>query len=162
MYSDFKNALTVLTTVDSKQHPNEATIDYGRKAMNRSQDKVKGAPWLTVAQQGAEYGQLKWTEAGREVKTRRPFRDLSHEPRYEHARLRPLLRGAGQSDRRRVVDYGPRWSEPAMNRRQLLGTLTAAPAAAQLDAQTGAKYRLRSGLVASQYRQQLAVEDDDV
>src|SRR5262245_35262277 len=58
-YSDFKNALTVLTTVDSKQHPNEATIDYGRKAMNNPSDKVKGAPWLTVAQQGAEYGQLK-------------------------------------------------------------------------------------------------------
>jgi D-serine deaminase-like pyridoxal phosphate-dependent protein len=68
VYSDFKNALTVLTTVDSKQHPNEATIDYGKKAMNSPTDKVKDMPWLTVAQQGAEYGQLKWTEAGREVK----------------------------------------------------------------------------------------------
>jgi D-serine deaminase-like pyridoxal phosphate-dependent protein len=68
VYSDFKNALTVLTTVDSKQHPNVATIDYGKKAMNSPTDKVKDMPWLTVAQQGAEYGQLKWTEAGREVK----------------------------------------------------------------------------------------------
>src|SRR5262249_10252387 len=67
-YSDFRKALTVLTTLHRKQHPNEATIDYGRKAMNQPTDKVKDAPWLTVAQQGAEYGQLKWTEAGREVK----------------------------------------------------------------------------------------------
>src|SRR5205085_7503893 len=44
VYSDFKGALTVLTTVDSKRHPNEATIDYGNKAMNRPTDKVKGMP----------------------------------------------------------------------------------------------------------------------
>src|SRR5206468_774879 len=41
-YDDFKGALTILTTVDSKRHPNEATIDYGNKALNRPTDKVKG------------------------------------------------------------------------------------------------------------------------
>jgi D-serine deaminase-like pyridoxal phosphate-dependent protein len=68
VYNDFKGALTVLTTVDSKRHANEATIDYGNKAMNRPTDKVKGMPWLEVASQGAEYGILKWTEAGRDLK----------------------------------------------------------------------------------------------
>jgi D-serine deaminase-like pyridoxal phosphate-dependent protein len=68
LYSDFKGALTVLTTVDSKRHPNEATIDYGNKALNRPTDQVKGMPWLQVASQGAEYGILKWTDAGRDLK----------------------------------------------------------------------------------------------
>jgi 3-hydroxy-D-aspartate aldolase len=68
VYNDFKGALTVLTTVDSKRHPNEATVDYGNKAMNRPTDKVKGMPWLEVATQGAEYGILKWTDAGRDLK----------------------------------------------------------------------------------------------
>src|SRR5207302_637960 len=47
VYSDFKGALTVLTTVDSRRHPNQVTIDYGNKAMNRPTDQVKGMPWLT-------------------------------------------------------------------------------------------------------------------
>jgi D-serine deaminase-like pyridoxal phosphate-dependent protein len=68
VYDDFKGALTVLTTVDSKRHPNQVTIDYGNKAMNRPTDQVKGMPWLTVGSQGAEYGALKWTEAGRDLK----------------------------------------------------------------------------------------------
>lgn len=68
VYPDFGGALTVLTTVDSKRHPNVATIDYGNKAMARPTDKVKGMPWLTVGNQGAEYGALKWTDADRDVK----------------------------------------------------------------------------------------------
>jgi D-serine deaminase-like pyridoxal phosphate-dependent protein len=67
-YTDFEGALTVLTTVDSKQHPYEATIDYGNKAMNRPTDRVKGKPWLQVFNQGAEYGGLKWTEDGHDLK----------------------------------------------------------------------------------------------
>ena len=68
VYGDFKGALTVLTTIDSKRHPNQVTIDYGNKALNRPTDKVKGMPWLEVASQGAEYGLLKWTDAGRDLK----------------------------------------------------------------------------------------------
>jgi D-serine deaminase-like pyridoxal phosphate-dependent protein len=67
-YKDFQGALTILTTVDSKRHPNEATIDYGNKALNRPTDKVKGMPWMEVFNQGAEYGGLRWTEAGRDLK----------------------------------------------------------------------------------------------
>lgn len=67
-YSDFGGALTVLTTVDSKRHPNVATIDYGNKAMARTTDQVKGRPALHVANQGAEYGALKWEDAAAEVK----------------------------------------------------------------------------------------------
>jgi D-serine deaminase-like pyridoxal phosphate-dependent protein len=67
-YDDFKGALTILTTVDSKRHPGQVTIDYGNKAMNRPTDQVKGMPWLQVGSQGAEYGILKWTEAGRDIK----------------------------------------------------------------------------------------------
>ena len=67
-YTDFPAALTVLTTVDSKQHPNVATIDYGNKAMARPTDKVKGMDWLEVVNQGAEYGGLKWKSGEKEVK----------------------------------------------------------------------------------------------
>lgn len=68
MYNDFKGALTVLTTVDSKRHPNIVTTDYGNKAITRPTDQVKGMPWLQVATQGAEYGALKWTDADKDVK----------------------------------------------------------------------------------------------
>jgi D-serine deaminase-like pyridoxal phosphate-dependent protein len=67
-YTDFEGALTVLTTVDSKQHPYEATIDYGNKAMNRPTDRVKGKPWLQVFNQGAEYGGLRWIDAGHDLR----------------------------------------------------------------------------------------------
>lgn len=68
VYNDFKGALTVLTTVDSKRHPNIVTTDYGNKAITRPTDQVKGMPWLQVGTQGAEYGSLRWTEADKDVK----------------------------------------------------------------------------------------------
>jgi D-serine deaminase-like pyridoxal phosphate-dependent protein len=67
-FSDFGGALTVLTTVDSKRHPNQATIDYGNKAGVRPTDKVKGMPWLEVGTQGAEYGLLKWKDGDQDLK----------------------------------------------------------------------------------------------
>jgi D-serine deaminase-like pyridoxal phosphate-dependent protein len=68
VYSDFKGALTVLTTVDSKHHPNLVSTDYGNKAITRPTDQVKGMPWLQVGTQGAEYGALKWTATDKDVK----------------------------------------------------------------------------------------------
>ncbi len=68
VYSDFNPSLTVLTTIDSKRHPNLATTDYGNKAMVRPTDKVKGMPWVQVGTQGAEYGSLKWTDGERDLK----------------------------------------------------------------------------------------------
>jgi len=68
VYSDFKGALTILTTVDSKRHPNVATTDYGNKAITRPTDQVKGKPWLQVGTQGAEYGALQWTDADKDIK----------------------------------------------------------------------------------------------
>lgn len=68
LYKDFAGSLTVLTTVESKRHPRQVTIDYGNKAMNQATDQVKGMPWLQVASQGAEYGLLRWSDAGRDVK----------------------------------------------------------------------------------------------
>ena len=65
VYSDFQGSLTVLVTVDSKRWPNQVTTDYGNKALARPTDKVKGMPWLEVANQGAEYGALKWKEGER-------------------------------------------------------------------------------------------------
>ena len=67
-YSDFNGALTVLTTIDSKRHTNQATIDYGNKAMLRPTDKVKGMPWIQVSSQGAEYGMLSWKDGDRDLK----------------------------------------------------------------------------------------------
>ena len=68
VYSDFKGALTVLTTVDSQRHPNLATTDYGNKAITRPTDEVKGMPWLKVGTQGAEYGSLAWPEGEKALK----------------------------------------------------------------------------------------------
>lgn len=68
LYKDFAGSLTVLTTVESKRHPRQVTIDYGNKAMNQATDQVKGMPWLQVASQGAEYGLLRWSDAARDVK----------------------------------------------------------------------------------------------
>jgi len=45
-----------------------------------------------------------------------------------------------------------------MNRRQLLATLAAAPAATQLHAQPAPKFRFRSGLVAYSYRKEMAAK----
>jgi 3-hydroxy-D-aspartate aldolase len=67
-YSDFAGALTVLTTIDSKRHANQATIDYGNKAMLRPTDQVKGMPWAQVSSQGAEYGMLSWKDGDRDLK----------------------------------------------------------------------------------------------
>jgi len=67
-YTDFGGALTILTTVDSKRHPNEATIDYGNKAGVKPTDSVKGMPWLEVGTQGAEYGLVKWKDGASEPK----------------------------------------------------------------------------------------------
>lgn len=68
VYSDFAGALTVLTTVDAKLHPNLVTTDYGNKAMVRPTDRVKDKPWLEVGAQGAEYGALRWKDGAPELK----------------------------------------------------------------------------------------------
>jgi D-serine deaminase-like pyridoxal phosphate-dependent protein len=68
VYSDFSSALTVLTTVDGKLHPNLATTDYGNKAMTRPTDCVKDKPWLEVDTQGAEYGALRWKDGAPELR----------------------------------------------------------------------------------------------
>jgi D-serine deaminase-like pyridoxal phosphate-dependent protein len=67
VYTDWNPALTVLTTVISKNHPNQVTIDCGNKAMLKPTDKVKGRPDMIVENQGAEYGILKWN-SGDELK----------------------------------------------------------------------------------------------
>lgn len=71
-YSDFAPSLTVMTTVVSKNHPGQVTIDAGNKAMLRPTDKVKGRPDVVVENQGAEYGILKWKD-GEELKLGQKF-----------------------------------------------------------------------------------------
>ncbi len=68
VYSDFSSALTILTTVDAKLHPNLVSTDYGNKAMTRPTDRVKDKPWLEVGTQGAEYGALRWKDGAPELK----------------------------------------------------------------------------------------------
>ena len=68
VYEDFGPALTVMTTVVSKRHPNQCTIDAGNKAMLRPTDEAKGMSWITVENQGAEYGILKWKDGDRDLK----------------------------------------------------------------------------------------------
>ena len=67
-FTDFAFALSILTTVDEKLHPNQAGIDYGNKAGVRKTDTVKGMPWIEVAPQGAEYGGLKWKDGDKDLK----------------------------------------------------------------------------------------------
>jgi D-serine deaminase-like pyridoxal phosphate-dependent protein len=68
VYDDWHASLTVMTTVVSKRHPNQCTIDAGNKALLRPTDEAKGMPWITVENQGAEYGILKWKDGDRDLK----------------------------------------------------------------------------------------------
>lgn len=68
VYNDFEASMSVLTTVDSKRHPGQVTIDYGNKAMLQPTDQVKGMSWMQVERQGAEYGILRWKDGGGELK----------------------------------------------------------------------------------------------
>ena len=67
-YNDFGMALTVMTTVISKRHPRQCTIDAGNKALLRPTDEVKGRPEVRVENQGAEYGILAWADTDRDYK----------------------------------------------------------------------------------------------
>jgi 3-hydroxy-D-aspartate aldolase len=62
VYSDFGTSLHMLTTVISRNHPGQVTIDAGNKALLKPTDEVKGRPEVVVENQGAEFGILKWTE----------------------------------------------------------------------------------------------------
>jgi len=62
VYTDFDNSLSVLVTVDSKNHRGQVSTDYGNKALARPTDTVKGKPWLKVSTEGAEYGILSWSD----------------------------------------------------------------------------------------------------
>ncbi|MCW5981406.1 MAG: alanine racemase [Bryobacteraceae bacterium] len=66
VYGDFGAALTVMTTVISKRHPRQCTIDAGNKALLRPTDEVKGRPEVRVQNQGAEYGILEWSDADKD------------------------------------------------------------------------------------------------
>ena len=68
VYSDFEPALSVMTTVISKTHPNKCAVDYGNKAMLRTTDEVKGRPGVKIESGGAEYGMLLWNDGDRDIK----------------------------------------------------------------------------------------------
>jgi 3-hydroxy-D-aspartate aldolase len=68
VYTAFEPALTVMTTVISKRHPHQCTIDAGNKALLRPTDEVKGRPEVKVENQGAEYGILAWKDGDRDYK----------------------------------------------------------------------------------------------
>jgi D-serine deaminase-like pyridoxal phosphate-dependent protein len=62
VYNDFATSLHMLTTVISRNHRGQVTIDAGNKAMLKPTDEVKGRAEVVVENQGAEYGILKWKE----------------------------------------------------------------------------------------------------
>ena len=68
LYSDFEPALSVLTTVISKTHPNKCAVDYGNKALLRTTDEVKDRPGVKIESGGAEYGMLLWNGGDRDIK----------------------------------------------------------------------------------------------
>jgi 3-hydroxy-D-aspartate aldolase len=61
-YTDFVPSMAVLTTVISQNHKGQVTIDCGNKALLKPTDRVLGRPEVTIENQGAEYGILKWTD----------------------------------------------------------------------------------------------------
>jgi D-serine deaminase-like pyridoxal phosphate-dependent protein len=67
-FDDFGSSLSVLTTVISKRHPGQCTIDAGNKALLKPTDEVKGRPDVKVENQGAEYGLLVWKDGDRDFK----------------------------------------------------------------------------------------------
>ena len=67
-YTDFGTALTVMTTVISKRHAGQCTIDAGNKALLRPTDEVKGRPEVKIQNQGAEYGILVWKDGDRDFR----------------------------------------------------------------------------------------------
>jgi len=67
-YDDFGMALTVMTSVISRQHAHRCTIDAGNKALLRPTDQVKGRPEVKIENQGAEYGILVWKDGDRDFK----------------------------------------------------------------------------------------------
>lgn len=64
VYKDFESAMSVLVTVDNKNHRGQVSTDYGNKALARPTDIVKGKPWLKVSTEGAEYGIISWEGNG--------------------------------------------------------------------------------------------------
>jgi D-serine deaminase-like pyridoxal phosphate-dependent protein len=68
VFDDFGPALTVLTTVISKRHAGQCTIDAGNKALLKPTDEVKGRADVKVENQGAEYGLLVWKDGDRDYK----------------------------------------------------------------------------------------------
>jgi D-serine deaminase-like pyridoxal phosphate-dependent protein len=62
VYDDFATSMHVLTTVISRNHAGQVTIDAGNKAMLKPTDEVKGRPEAFVENQGAEFGILKWKD----------------------------------------------------------------------------------------------------
>ena len=68
VYNDFGMALTVMTSVISRRHAHQCTIDAGNKALLRPTDRVKGRPEVKIENQGAEYGILVWKDGDRDFK----------------------------------------------------------------------------------------------
>lgn len=71
VYDDFAPALTVLTTVMSKRHPDLATLDAGMKAFatdRESVPEVKGISGTRYQFGGDEHGMLQLPDPSREIK----------------------------------------------------------------------------------------------
>ena len=69
VYTDFDPALTLMTTVISKRHPNQCTIDAGNRALLRPTDEVKGRAEVKVEKiRAPRYGILTWKDGGRDFK----------------------------------------------------------------------------------------------
>ncbi|MBL8826413.1 MAG: DSD1 family PLP-dependent enzyme [Planctomycetaceae bacterium] len=64
------NALTLVTTVNSRPAPDRAIIDAGRKSMNIEVDvpQIKGRPDIAIERLSAEHGQLKLQPSAQSLK----------------------------------------------------------------------------------------------
>jgi hypothetical protein len=91
VYTDFDSVPTLMTTVISKRHPNQSTIDAGNRALLRPTDEVKGRAEVKVEKIRAANTEFLPGRMRQGFQTGRPRRIISVEPGHEH--------GAGAAQR---------------------------------------------------------------
>ena len=114
--ADFENALTVLTTVVSRPHPNEAVIDAGLKAVTPEFGDpdvlVAGASWDSFSEEHGQLARGHCLQSGQWRQNRVGPAARMH----DHQPLRPDARDRGRSAQGHLANRRP-WSRPVAGHR---------------------------------------------
>ncbi len=107
VYNDFKGALTVLTTVDAKLHPQHRDNGLRQQSHHSSHRPGEGNAVAASRHSGRRIRSSTMDGRGQRREARRPGGNLLLESGHEHQCLRPLLRRQGRPDRGCVAHHGP-------------------------------------------------------